>query len=80
MNVAEDTFDAIILSVNSLVESYILDSEALFHCTLHYEIMENYISGDFGKVHLVDDEILTIMRKCDIQVKLPWKTWDLFLV
>ena len=78
MNVLEDTSDDLILSVNSLVESWILDSKASFHYTSHHEIMENYFSGDFSKVHLADDETLKITGKGDIQVKLPNETvWKL---
>ena len=39
--------------------------------------MENFVSGEFGKVLLVDDEPLDIMANGDVQVKLPnnviWK-------
>ena len=46
--------------------------------------MENYISGDFGKVDLADVETLKIMRKNDIQVKLPngtmWKLKDVIFI
>lgn len=79
-NVVEDTSDVLILSVNSPVEFQISDSRAPFHYTSHHEIMENYISGDFKKVHLVDDETLQITGKGDIQVKLlngtVWKLKD----
>ncbi|KAE8664067.1 hypothetical protein F3Y22_tig00112857pilonHSYRG00227 [Hibiscus syriacus] len=34
---------------------------ASFHSTPCREIMENYVSGDFGKVHLADDETLKIL-------------------
>ncbi|KAE8698301.1 hypothetical protein F3Y22_tig00110599pilonHSYRG00009 [Hibiscus syriacus] len=73
-NVTEETGDAMILSVNSLIESWILDSGASFHSALCREIMENYISGDFGKVHLADDETLKIVGKGDIRLKLPNQT------
>ena len=80
MNVTENTSDALILSVNSSVESRILDFGASFHYTSHHEIMENYFSDDFNKVHMADDETLKIMGKGDIQVKLPneivWKLKD----
>ncbi|KAE8661431.1 putative WRKY transcription factor 4 [Hibiscus syriacus] len=77
-NVIEDTGDALILSVNSPIESWILDSGASFHSTPCREIMKNYISGDFGNVHLADDEILKIVKKGDIQLKLPNQTtWTL---
>ncbi|KAE8683538.1 hypothetical protein F3Y22_tig00111200pilonHSYRG00002 [Hibiscus syriacus] len=44
-NVTEETGDAMILTVNSLIESWILDSGASFHSTPCREIMENYVSG-----------------------------------
>ncbi|KAE8735860.1 Cytochrome P450 90B1 [Hibiscus syriacus] len=77
-NVTEETGDAMILSVNSPIESWILDSGASFHSTPCQEIMENYVSGDFGKVHLADDETLKIVGKGDIRLKLPNQTtWKL---
>ncbi|KAE8697282.1 omega-6 fatty acid desaturase, endoplasmic reticulum isozyme 1 [Hibiscus syriacus] len=41
----EETGDTMILSVNSPIESWILDSGASFHSTPCQEIMENYVSG-----------------------------------
>ncbi|KAE8708902.1 Detected protein of unknown function [Hibiscus syriacus] len=77
-NMTEETSDAMILSVNSPIESWILDSGASFHSTSCQEIMENYVSGDFGKVHLADDETLKIVGKGDIRLKLPNQTtWKL---
>ncbi|KAE8706762.1 Retrovirus-related Pol polyprotein from transposon TNT 1-94 [Hibiscus syriacus] len=77
-NVTEETGDAMILSVNSPIESWILDSGASFHSTPCREIMENYVSGDFGKVYLADDETLKIVGKGDIRLKLPNQTtWTL---
>ena len=74
----EEAGDAMILSVNSPIESWILDSGASFHTTPCQEIMENYVSGDFGKVHLADDETLKIVGKGDIRLKLPNQTtWKL---
>ncbi|KAE8711156.1 Villin-2 [Hibiscus syriacus] len=49
-NMTEETCDAMILSVNSLIESLILDLGASFHFTLCREIMENYISGCEWKI------------------------------
>ena len=81
VNVAEDTGDALILSVNSLVESWILDYGASYHYTSHYKIMENYVNGDFGKVYLVDDGTMKITRKDDTEVKrtneIVWKLKDM---
>ncbi|KAL5742036.1 hypothetical protein ACOSP7_028768 [Xanthoceras sorbifolium] len=77
-NVTEEAGDAMILSVNSPIESWILDSGASFHANPCREIMENYVSGNFGKVHLADDETLKIVGKGDIRLKLPnGSTWKL---
>ncbi|KAE8688563.1 Retrovirus-related Pol polyprotein from transposon TNT 1-94 [Hibiscus syriacus] len=77
-NMREETGDAMILSVNTPIESWILESGASFHSTPCREIMENYISCDFGKVHLADDETLKIVGKGDIRLKLPNQTtWTL---
>ena len=77
-HVTEEAGDAMILSVNSPIESWILDSGASFHATPCQEIMENYVSGDFGKVYLADDETLKIVGKGDIKLKLPNQTtWKL---
>ncbi|KAE8735455.1 hypothetical protein F3Y22_tig00000340pilonHSYRG00428 [Hibiscus syriacus] len=77
-NMTDETGDAMILSVNSPIESWILDSGASFHSTPCQEIMENYVSSDFGKVHLADDETLKIVGKGDIRLKLPNQTtWKL---
>ena len=77
-HVIEEAGDDMILSVNSPIESWILDSGASFHATPCQEIMENYVSGDFGKVHLADDETLKIVGKGDIRLKFPNQTtWKL---
>ena len=77
-HVTEEAGDAMILSINSPIESWILDSGASFHATPCQEIMEKYVSGDFGKVHLADDETLKIVGKGDIRLKLPNQTtWKL---
>ena len=45
VNSAEDIGDALILSVNSLVESWILDSSASFHSSPSKELFQNFKSG-----------------------------------
>ncbi|KAL6313667.1 hypothetical protein AAG906_010085 [Vitis piasezkii] len=80
-NMYEKPFASNKVHLMSLVESWILDSGALYHCTSYYEVMKNYISGDFENVDLADVETLKIMRKNDIQVRLPngpmWKFKDM---
>lgn len=50
----DDGQDALRLSVDSLVDSWVLDSGASFHTTAHREIMENYVARNHGKVYLAD--------------------------
>ncbi|KAE8689989.1 cytochrome P450 71A9-like [Hibiscus syriacus] len=77
-NMTEETCDVMILSVNSPIKSWILDSGAYFQSTPCQEIMKNYVSGDFGKIHLADDETLKIVRKGDTRLKLSNQTtWKL---
>ena len=47
VNSAEDIGDALILSVNSLVESWILDSGASFHSSPSKELFRNFKSRRF---------------------------------
>ena len=47
VNSAEDIGDALILRVNSLVESWILDSGASFHSSPSKELFQNFKSGNF---------------------------------
>ena len=49
LNSVEDIGDALILSVNSPVEPWILDSGASFHLSLSIELFQNLKSGNFGK-------------------------------
>ena len=61
--VVEDIQDALILSVDSPIESWIMDSGASFHSTSCRECMDNYTFGMFRKVHLADDETLDVVGK-----------------
>ena len=70
----EEGGDAMILSVNGPIESWILNLGASYHATPCREIIENNVSGDFEKVHLADDETLKIVGKGDIRLKLPNQT------
>ena len=79
-NVTEEISDALILSVSSPLESWVLDSGASFHSCSDSSIMESYTSGDFGVVYLADDEPLKIVGKGDVKIKNPnsaeWKLSD----
>jgi hypothetical protein len=47
--------DALILSIDNIFESWVVDSRILFHATPHRKHFLDYIQGDFGQVHLGDD-------------------------
>jgi hypothetical protein len=46
---------ALILSVDNIYESWVVDSGASFHSTPHRKHFPDYVQGDFGQVHLGDD-------------------------
>ena len=63
VNSAEDIGDALILSVNSPVESWILDSGASFYSSTRKELFQNFKSENFGKVYLADNKAVEIEGK-----------------
>ena len=72
--IVEGVQDALMLSVNSPIESWILDSRASFHSTSCKESLQNYVVGNFGKVYLADDEHLDIMGKGEVHLKTANET------
>ena len=71
INSAEDIGDALILSVDSSIESWILDSGASFHSSPNKELFWNFKSGNFEKVYLADNKDLEIKGKGDVCIKTP---------
>jgi hypothetical protein len=69
--VTEEVHDALLLSVDSPIESWVLDSGASFHTIAHREIIQNYVASDFGKVYLADDEALDVVGMGDVRITLP---------
>ena len=69
VNSTEDIGDALILSVNSPIESWILDSGASFHSSPSKKLFQNFKSGNFGKVYLADNKALEIEGKRDVCIK-----------
>jgi hypothetical protein len=56
-NVAGDVLrDTLILSLDNITNSWVLDSGASFHATPHKKYFQEYVQGDFGQVYLGDDE------------------------
>jgi hypothetical protein len=47
--------DALILSVDKIYESWVVDSWVSFHATPHRKHFLDYDQGGFGQVHLGDD-------------------------
>ncbi|CAA0833577.1 Uncharacterized mitochondrial protein AtMg00300 [Striga hermonthica] len=64
----EDTADALLLSVRSSLDDWIVDSGASFHSCSSRDIMEPYTAGDFGVVYLADNKSLKIVGKGDVQI------------
>ena len=63
INLAEDIGDSLILSVDSLIESWILDSGASFHSSPNKELFRNLKSRNFEKVYLATTKILRLKKK-----------------
>jgi hypothetical protein len=68
--VTEEVHDALLLSVDSPLDSWVLDSGASFHTTAIREILENYIVGNFGKVYLADGTALDIVGIGDVRIRV----------
>ncbi|KAD4889016.1 hypothetical protein E3N88_21089 [Mikania micrantha] len=56
----EDVDDALILSVESSVDSWVMNFGALIHATHNNELMKNLKIGDFGKVRLGNGEFINV--------------------
>ena len=69
--VTEKVQDALLLTIESLLDDWVLDSGALFPTTPHQEIMQNYVAGDFNKVYLADGTALDVMGMGDICILFP---------
>ena len=47
--------DALIVSVDNISKSWVVDSGASFHDTPNMKHFLDYVQSDFGQVHLGDD-------------------------
>ena len=65
----DDIADALICSLDSPIESWVMDSGASFHTTPSKELLSNYVSGKFGKVYLADGKSLDIVGRGDIDIR-----------
>ena len=57
------------LSMDSPIESWILDSGASFHSSPNKELFRNFKSENFEKVYIADNKDLKIERKGDVCIK-----------
>ena len=62
--------DALLLSLESVDDSWVLDSGASFRATPHRGYFIDYVQGDFGLVCLGDNEPYQIVGKGKIKIKL----------
>ena len=62
--------DTLLLPLESIDDSWVLDSGASFHATPHRGYFINYVQGDFGLVYLGDNEPCQIVGKGKNKIKL----------
>ena len=55
--------DALLLSLESVDDSWVLDSRASFHARPHRGYFIDYVQGNFGLFYLVDNEPYQIFGK-----------------
>ncbi|KAJ4736375.1 Transposon Ty1-NL2 Gag-Pol polyprotein [Rhynchospora pubera] len=65
----DDSGDALVLCVDSPIESWVLDSGASFHSTSCKELIKNFVAGQYGTVYLADGKPLSITGKGDVHIK-----------
>jgi hypothetical protein len=69
-NVTGDVLqDALILFVDNIFESWVVDSGASFHATPHRKHFLDYVQGDFGQVHLGDNKPCKIVGMGKVKIK-----------
>jgi hypothetical protein len=69
-NVTGDVLqDALIISVDNIYESWVVDSGASYHATPHRKHFLDYVQGDFGQVHLGDNAPCKIVGMGKVKIK-----------
>jgi hypothetical protein len=61
--------DALILSIDNISESWVVNSGASFHATPNMKHFLDYVQGDFEQVHLGDDAPCKIVGMGNVQIK-----------
>ena len=69
-NVTGDVLqDALILSLDNIIDAWVVDSGASFHATPDKKYFHDYVQGDFGQVRLGDDKPCKIVGMGKVLVK-----------
>lgn len=74
---SREVHDALICSLKSKEESWVLDSRASFHTTSQKEFFENYVLGNLGKFYLGNGQSCEIVGKGAMKIKLNRSVWGL---
>jgi hypothetical protein len=61
--------DDLILSIDNISESWVVDSRDSFHATPHMKHFLDYVQGDFRQVHLGDDAPCKIVGMGKVKIK-----------
>jgi hypothetical protein len=61
--------DALIIFVDNISESWVVDSGDSFHDSPHRKHFLDYVQGDFGQVHLGDDAPCKIVGMGKVKIK-----------
>uniref|UniRef100_A0A803L407 CCHC-type domain-containing protein n=1 Tax=Chenopodium quinoa TaxID=63459 RepID=A0A803L407_CHEQI len=69
--------DALICSLESKEESWVLDSGASFHTTSNKNFFEKYVHRNLGQVYLGDDQPCDIVGQGNVKIKLNGSAWEL---
>ena len=62
--------DSLILSIENIINYWVVDSGASFHATPHRKHFRDYVQGNFGHVCLGDERPLEIIGKGKVLIKL----------
>lgn len=61
--------DALILSIENIIDAWVVDSGASFYATTNRKHYHDYVQGDFGQVRLGDDKPCKIIGMGTIFIK-----------
>ena len=62
--------DALILSIENIINYWVVDSGASSHATPHRKHFHDYVQGNFGQVCLGDERPLDIIGKGKVMINL----------